>query len=82
MNVKMAMEVVNLNTKVLEVKVEEEIANLCLKKYVVKLQCLIVAKLLIQHAGKHPRVYVERFRENSATRSRDITASRSDNKLL
>ena len=72
----MGAVVVNQNMKVLEVNLEEEIANLCPRKYVVKSQCLTVVRSLIRHADKLLKVYVERFRENSATKSRDITASR------
>ena len=79
---RLAMEVIKLDMKVLEVSLEEEIVNLSPKKCVVKWQYLTVDRLLIQHVDKLQRAYVERFRENSATKSRDITASRYNHDLL
>ena len=78
----MGVVVVNQNTKGLKVDLEEKIANLCPKKYVVKSQSLTVVRLLIQHADKLLRAYVERFRENNVTKSRDIIASRYDSKPI
>ena len=75
-NAKMATDQeANHNTKDQE-KLVEEIVNQFQKKFVDRLPYQIVVKLLILHADKPLKVFVERFHENSVTKFRDTIAAR------
>ena len=76
MNAKMATDQeANHNMKDQE-KLVEEIVNQFQKKFVDRLPCQIVVKLLILHADKLLKVFVEKFHGNNVTRFRDTIVDR------
>ena len=76
MNAKMATDQeANHNMKDQE-KLVEEIVNQFQKKFVDRLPCQIVVKLLILHVDKLLKVFVEKFHGNNVTRFRDTIVDR------